>query len=131
MRVALALLLLLSGCDRLSGGSVVGTKGTNGQEPSPGWGKARLVEAGSDALAGRFQLVPAPGEMPAVLLDTATGCMEFVEKWTVQQAKPELGTKNVLWIRRQSDEVAEGTAKRCSPVIRYVRDKDGKLVRAK
>jgi hypothetical protein len=54
---------------------------------------------------GRFQFYPASGEMPAVLLDTATGCVEMFGK-AVSIDNPQ----DVSWWRRYEDTgVAEVT----------------------
>jgi hypothetical protein len=47
---------------------------------------------------GRFAYYPPVGEMPAVLLDTITGCVEMFEP-----AVSEDNPKDVAWWRRYSD----------------------------
>jgi hypothetical protein len=59
---------------------------------------------------GRFQFYAANGEMPALIFDTATGCMEIIERFAVENNQ-----RRTVWVRAVSDEVAEGTPKRCRP----------------
>ena len=49
---------------------------------------------------GRFQYFPASGDMPAVLLDTATGCLERLERLTSLE-----NAKHVEWRRQYMDGV--------------------------
>ena len=72
--------------------------GDVGHPPSLGWGKARIVEEGADAGVGRFQYYPPGGDMPAVLLDTQTGCVEIFEKITSLD-----NPKDVRWWRSYAD----------------------------
>jgi hypothetical protein len=61
------------------------------------------------AQIGRFQFHSANGEMPALVFDSATGCIELIEKFTLDD-KP----KEVVWIRKVADEVVKGTPNRCA-----------------
>jgi hypothetical protein len=47
---------------------------------------------------GRFQYYPPAGDMPAVLLDTVTGCVETFEKTTAVE-----NPKDVKWWRQYAD----------------------------
>lgn len=49
---------------------------------------------------GRFEFHPATGEMPAILLDTKTGCIESFEKLT-----SVVNPKFVEWRRQYMDGV--------------------------
>jgi uncharacterized protein YceK len=67
--VLILLVVLLTGCDRIAV-----TK--DDRSPSPGWGKARIVD--SDILSrkiGRFQPLPRVDAEAQMILDTATGCV--------------------------------------------------------
>ena len=58
----------------------------------------RHEEAPERREIGRFQYYPPAGEMPAVLLDTATGCVEvFVPMVALENPK------NVRWNRQYED----------------------------
>ena len=57
---------------------------------------------------GRFQYFSASGKMPALVLDSVTGCVETIEEWhTVEDAK------KIVWLHQLSDQVAAGTPNRC------------------
>ncbi len=47
---------------------------------------------------GRFAYHPPSGEMPAVLLDTVTGCLEVIEIWELEE--PDKGR---LFMRKYAD----------------------------
>ena len=97
---ALALLSVLGGCSEQ-------------RERPPAAKKAGddLLRSWTDAEnVGRFQYHPANGEMPALVFDTATGCMEVIERWTLEE-----NPKAIVWVRKTSDQVMKGTPQRCSP----------------
>ncbi|QIG80505.1 hypothetical protein [Stakelama tenebrarum] len=75
---------------------------------SPVAGAQVAADENGEATVGRFQFVPASGEMPAVVFDTVTGCIELIEKFVLDD-----GSNQTVWIRRISDEVIAGTPKRC------------------
>jgi hypothetical protein len=47
---------------------------------------------------GRFQFHPASGEMPAMVIDTSTGCLEQIVKLTSAD-----NSKDVFWVRQYAD----------------------------
>ena len=50
---------------------------------------------------GRYAFFPASAEMPAVLLDTRTGCLEQVQKLTAAE-----NPQDVSWVRSYLDDTA-------------------------
>jgi hypothetical protein len=61
---------------------------------------------------GRFQFFPKTDKMPAVIFDTVTGCIEFVEKYDVTPNKPGDPVQTV-WVRSAQNQVMAGTPQRC------------------
>jgi len=59
----------------------------------------RILSSADFEEVGRFQFIPASENMPAVLLDTASGCLEIVE--------PMHGPHNtrVMLVRKYADDV--------------------------
>ena len=88
MRTLLILPLLLSACSPGQSNSAQEREVTNATQ---------LTQA-SENQAGRFQYYPPSGEMPAVLLDTVTGCVEVFGK-AVSVDNP----KDVSWWRSYAD----------------------------
>jgi hypothetical protein len=62
--------------------------------------ESQLLKHDVEDSVGRYQFYPRSGDMPAVLLDTATGCLETVEKWTLDNPP---GTP--LLMRKYADNV--------------------------
>ncbi|MBU0826217.1 MAG: hypothetical protein KKA44_05570 [Alphaproteobacteria bacterium] len=88
MRTLFVLPLLLSACSPDQSNSAQEREKTKA---------AQLAETPENQI-GRFQYYPPSGEMPAVLLDTVTGCVEVFGK-AVSVDNP----KDVSWWRSYSD----------------------------
>jgi hypothetical protein len=99
VKVAVGLLcaLLLDGC-------------TKPKESSPASDAAYAAykqDARERDNLGRFQFHPANGEMPALVFDTSTGCIETIEKFMLDT------DKKIVWMRSVQDNVMDGAKKRC------------------
>ena len=99
MRIALSIIaiLLLSSCNK--------SKPSNA-EASEYLKNMRQRMAEQENL-GRYQFHPASGEMPALVFDTSTGCVEMIEKFMLDS------NKRMVWMRSVSDNVTDGAKKRC------------------
>jgi hypothetical protein len=81
----------------------------------PGANVASQLPPPRSSEIGRYQYYPAAGEMPALIFDTATGCMELIEKFVTDE-----NPKAPIWIRSITDEIITGTPKRCEQTKRPI-----------
>ena len=89
----------------------------------PQVGQAQTTRPQQQGGAGRYQFFPATNDMPAVVFDTHTGCVEFIDKYSVDTTfkdsdgitHPNRDSTRFVWVRKQEDQVLKGTPKRCTP----------------
>ena len=70
------------------------------------------VPVGTAGAVGRYQFFSKTESMPAVIFDTATGCVEFMDRFDLDSPKP--GESRYVWVRSKQNEVMAGTPQRCA-----------------